>query len=149
MALLKNDDKKAGDTIDGPTKFEGVQAGVRLSAALPDDPVKAAARKSVAGVRLGLYRDNSGGVYMVVAVADGHVAYANLNGGHGAPLRTIPVEQFLLKHNGVQAYVAVLAETPAEAPKYVAEVDCQYHGKTVARQADMTCALCQPLAPRK
>src|SRR6185503_4327486 len=87
MSLLKKPEVE-GVTIGPPIpaqvepkKFEPVQTGVKLTTALPEDPVKAAARAENPGIREGIYQDNSGGRYVVIRVVEGHVVYARMDGG--------------------------------------------------------------------
>lgn len=77
---------------------QGVQTGVKLTTALPEDPTTAAARKSTLGFRPGIYVDNAGTAYAVVMAADGHITYGRLDGGHPAQFRTIPAEDFASRH---------------------------------------------------
>lgn len=78
-------------------RVEGVQARVKLPTKLPPDPLREAVSEGDGGVCPGLYRDNSGGVYMVVAAADGHVCYGRIDGGHAMQLRTVPLAEFLAR----------------------------------------------------
>lgn len=85
------------DKTPDAKQFEGVQTGVKINTSLPEDPLKGIAKAGNMDFHAGTYVDSSGTSYFVAAVADGHVLFCRIDGGHPTQMRVLPVSEFALK----------------------------------------------------